>query len=142
MKKTFILFIMLYVLLVAAGINAETIPTKGYVTPDIGLNVRSGPSEGSTKLGALEKGTVLKITSVSGKWYKISSPMSGYVHGDYVTVTESIESEDLAEEQPDNSGEQQPKVDDSTLPQEEQEKIGCDIDRSLANVQIIKTPIK
>ena len=137
MKKTFILFIMLSVLLVAAGINAETIPTKGYVTPDIGLNVRSGPSEGSTKLGALEKGTVLKITSVSGKWYKISSPMSGYV-----TVTDSIESEDLAEEQPDNSGEQQPKVDDSTLPQEEQEKIGCDIDRSLANVQINKTPVK
>lgn len=139
MKKTFILFIMLSVLLVAAGINAETIPTKGYVTPDIGLNVRSGPSEGSTKIGALEKGTVLTISSVSGKWYKISSPMSGYVHGDYVTVTDSIESEDPTDEQP---GGQESKVDDSTLPQEEQEKIGCDIDRSLANVQIIKTPIK
>ncbi|MBQ3643078.1 MAG: SH3 domain-containing protein [Candidatus Riflebacteria bacterium] len=139
MKKTFILFIMLSVLLVAAGINAETIPTKGYVTPDIGLNVRSGPSEGSTKIGALEKGTVLKITSVSGKWYKISSPMSGYVHGDYVTVTDSIESEDPTDEQQPG---QESKVDDSTLPQEEQEKIGCDIDRSLANVQIIKTPIK
>ncbi len=139
MKKTFILFIMLYVLLVAAGINAETIPTKGYVTPDIGLNVRSGPSEGSTKIGALEKGTVLTISSVSGKWYKISSPMSGYVHGDYVTVTDSIESEDPTDEQ---QPEQESKVDDSTLPQEEQEKIGCDIDRSLANVQIIKTPIK
>ncbi len=139
MKKTFILFIMLSVLLVAAGINAETIPTKGYVTPDIGLNVRSGPSEGSTKIGALEKGTVLTISSVSGKWYKISSPMSGYVHGDYVTVTDSIESEDPTDEQ---QPEQESKVDDSTLPQEEQEKIGCDIDRSLANVQIIKTPIK
>jgi uncharacterized protein YgiM (DUF1202 family) len=139
MKKTFILFIMLYVLLVAAGINAETIPTKGYVTPDIGLNVRSGPSEGSTKIGALEKGTVLTISSVSGKWYKISSPMSGYVHGDYVTVTDSIESEDPTDEQ---QPEQESKVDDSTLPQEEQEKIGCDIDRSLANVQINKTPVK
>ena len=139
MKKTFILFIMLSVLLVAAGINAETIPTKGYVTPDIGLNVRSGPSEGSTKIGALEKGTVLIISSVSGKWYKISSPMSGYVHGDYVTVTDSIESEDPTDEQQPG---QESKVDDSTLPQEEQEKIGCDIDRSLANVQIIKTPVK
>ena len=140
MKKTFILFIMLSVLLVAAGINAETIPTKGYVTPDIGLNVRSGPSEGSPKIGALEKGTALIISSVSGKWYKISSPMSGYVHGDYVTVTDSIESEDPIDEQ--QSGEQGSKVDDSTFPQEEQEKIGCDIDRSLANVQVTKTPVK
>lgn len=132
MKKTFILFIMLSLFCLAVAINAETIPTKGVVTPDIGLNVRTGPSEESTKIGALTQGTVITIESVSGSWYKISSPMSGYVSAIYVTVTDSIESEE------DSSA---PTVDESTLPQEEQEKIGCDIDRSLANVKVITTPI-
>jgi len=125
MKKTFILFIMLSFLGLALVNYAETIPTKGYVNADIGLNVRTGPSSSSTKIGALNNGEKVTIVSVSGKWYKISSPMSGYVHGDYIIVTESVESED---------------VDESKLTPEEVEKIGCDIDRSLSNVKIMKAP--
>ena len=82
MKKAFVSFVILCSLLVTVmAIYAETIPIKGYVTPDIGLNVRTGPSESSTKIGALSKGENLTIVAVSGSWYKISSPMSGYVHG-------------------------------------------------------------
>ena len=136
MKKTFILFIMLSLFGLAIGLNAETIPTKGVVSPDIGLNVRTGPSESSSKIGALTKGTVITIASVSGSWYKISSPMSGYVHASYVTVTDSIESEDSGD-----SGEGTSSVDEASLPPEEQDKIGCDIDRSLANVKVVTTPI-
>ena len=131
---------MLSLFCLAVAINAETIPTKGVVSPDIGLNVRTGPSEDSTKIGALTKGTVVTIASVSGNWYKISSPMSGYVSASYVTVTDSIESEEaVAGEEGDSNNIN--TVDETTLPQEEQEKIGCDIDRSLANVKVVTTPI-
>ena len=141
MKKTFILFVMLSLFGLALTIYAETVPTKGVVSPDIGLNVRSGPDEGSAKLGALTKGTAITIVSVSGSWYKISSPMSGYVHSGYVTVTDTKEVEDGQQEEQDQD-QGQNNVDDSNLPQEEQEKVGCDIDRSLANVKVVTTPRK
>ena len=124
MKKAFILLMLLCVLATAVGIYAETRPTKGYVKPDIGLNVRKGPSSSSAKIGALGKGDTVTIDSVSGEWYKISSPMSGYVYSQHIAVTDSIEEEE----------------DESKLSPEEIEKIGCDIDRSLSKVKIMKTP--
>ena len=87
-------------------------------------------SEYSEIVTALTNGTNITIESVSGKWYQISSPSSGYVYSDYVTVTEYNEVEDTE------------KTDDSKLPPEEQEKVGCDIDRSLKNFELEKNPIK
>ena len=113
---------MLSLLSIAVVILAESIPTKGIVKPDIGLNVRRGPSSDSEKVGVLGKGDEVTIDSVSGEWYKISSPMSGYVYAQHINVTDSIES------------------DDSKLTPEEREKIGCDIDKSLSRVVIMKTP--
>jgi uncharacterized protein YgiM (DUF1202 family) len=129
MKKAFVSFVILCSLLVTVmAIYAETIPVKGYVTPDIGLNVRTGPSESSTKIGALSKGENLTIVAVSGSWYKISSPMSGYVHGSYVTVTEYGEG-------PDEEAEEE-----ANLTPEEADKLGCDIEKSLEKAKVTKAP--
>ena len=113
---------MLSFLVLTVNICAETIPTKGYVSANSGLNVRKGPNSDSDKIGALNKGDPVTIESVSGDWYKISSPLSGYVYAKHIVVTESTES------------------DDSNLTTEEREKIGCDIDKSLTRVEIMKTP--
>lgn len=125
MKKAFFLFMMLSILGLGVSIYAETIPTKGYVSANSGLNVRKGPSSNSGKVGVLEKGTTVTIVSVSGKWYKISSPKSGYVFSQHIVVTDSKEVED---------------EDDSKLSPEEADKIGCDLDKSLNKVKIMKTP--
>ena len=50
------------------------------------LNVRSKPSTSGTVVGSLRLGTSVKITAKNGSWYKISSPIAGYVHGDYISV--------------------------------------------------------
>lgn len=133
MKKTFILFIMLCAigLSLSFALYAEQIPVKGYVSPDIGLNVRSGPSESNTILGALPQGTTITIVAVSGGWYKISSPMSGYVHGGFVSVTEYGEAPEEEEAETD---------DESALAADEVDKIGCDINRSLNNAKVTKAP--
>ena len=133
MKKLYCLFIALCALLSATILYAAQIPIKGYVTPNIGLNVRTGPNENSTKIGALEKGTTLKIVAVSGTWYKISSPMSGYVHAGYVNVTEFGEA-------PDEDEDSDKTDDESTLSPEEAEKVGCNIKRSLNNSKVTKAP--
>ncbi len=125
MKKAFFLFMMLSILGLGVSIYAETIPTKGYVSANSGLNVRKGPSSNSGKVGVLAKGTTVTIVSVSGKWYKISSPKSGYVFSQHIVVTDSKEVED---------------EDESKLSPEEADKIGCDLDKSLNKVKIMKTP--
>ena len=133
MKKSFFLFITMCALLTATILYAAQIPVKGYVTPNSGLNVRTGPNEGSSKIGALEKGTSLTIVAVSGTWYKISSPMSGYVHAGYVNVTEYGEA-------PDDEDDSDETDDDSTLSPEEAGKIGCNIKRSIKNSKVTKAP--
>ena len=124
MKKFFISFIALCSIWLGMVLYAETIPTKGYVEPDIGLNVRTGPSTNFSKIGALEKGKTVKITSVVGKWYQISSPMSGYVYAEHIIVTEYGDKPN------------EEKDDETTLSEEEIDKIGCDIDRSLKNAKL------
>lgn len=136
MKKSTTLFTILcfLCLTITIALYAEQIPIKGYVSPDIGLNVRTGPSEGSAKIGALSKGTALTIVAVSGGWYKISSPMSGYVHGGYVAVTEYGEApEDGGEEVVGNE-----PIDYSTLTPEERAKVGQNLNKSATNAKLKK----
>ena len=141
MKKTFILFITLCAigLSLSIALYAEQIPVKGYVSPDIGLNVRSGPSESNTILGALTQGTTITIVAVSGGWYKISSPMSGYVHAGYVAVTEYGEAPE-GKEGEEEEGEEAKTDDESVFTPDEVDKIGCDINRSLKNAKVTKAP--
>ncbi len=52
------------------------------------LNVRSEPSTSSNVIGLLYNGASVNIVAVEGAWYKISfNSSTGFVHGDYVSVT-------------------------------------------------------
>ncbi len=56
------------------------------------LNVRSGPSTGTSVLGYLSKGASVKILATEGSWYKVSvviggKTVTGYVFAQYVTVS-------------------------------------------------------
>lgn len=52
------------------------------VTPDIGLNVRSGPGTQYKIVKAVTKGTKLTVIGKSGAWYKVGN--NQYVHSKYV----------------------------------------------------------
>lgn len=52
-----------------------------------GVNIRSGPGTGYSKLGVAPKGAMYPILGKSGVWYKISyNGTDGYIHSDYVRV--------------------------------------------------------
>ena len=122
MKKTFILFLLFCLTYTVTGVFAAKIPTKGVVCAQSGLNVRSSPSTGASIVTALVNNTELSIVSVVGSWYKVSvGSVTGYVYATYVTVTESEE------------------TDDSTLPDDEKEKVGRDMARSAANAELTET---
>ena len=64
------------------------------------LNMRSGPGTGYSKVGSIPAGTTLTITGSENGWYKTSyNGVTGYVSGDYVTVTE-VTSENTAPSAP------------------------------------------
>lgn len=116
MKKASFLFliVMLFVVMLSGDIYAAKHPTAGVVaTNDSDLNVRSGPGNGYEVIACLPKGCSVKITSVSGSWYKVSANgVTGYCYSAWIKVTENEE------------------VDYSTLPKKEQEKIGRNLDKS------------
>ena len=51
------------------------------------LNVRNQPSTSATVVGTLKGDQTVTITAKNGSWYKISSPLVGYVHSDYISIT-------------------------------------------------------
>lgn len=53
------------------------------------LNVRKTPSTSATIVGTLKGGQSVTIVAKNGVWYKISSPIVGYVHKDYIDVNGS-----------------------------------------------------
>ena len=61
----------------------------GYIAlsdPSSSVNVRSGPSTSSSKLGSLKHGDMVKIFSQSGDWYKIQFGGGfGYIMSSYVS---------------------------------------------------------
>ena len=130
-RSSVIKLFVLFALCTVISLYAEQIPIRGYVDADIGLNVRSGPSDSNSIITALTDRTELVIDSVSGNWYHITSPTSGYVYSEFVVVTEYGEAGEEAEAN---------KIDESTLSPEEKEKIGCDIEVSLQRATITKTP--
>ena len=129
MKKQYLIIVLLVLATCVVSLYAAKIPRKGYVDADIGLNVRTAPSESASKIGALDNRTQVVIDSVSGNWYHITSPCVGYVHGGYVAVTEYGEAPDADE----GGG-------FSAMTQEEIDKIGCDIKKSLELAPVTKAP--
>lgn len=54
------------------------------------LNMRSGPGTSYSKVGSVPASAALTITGSENGWYKTSyNGVTGYVSGDYVTVTET-----------------------------------------------------
>ena len=141
MKKSSFLFVLLSLLcVVVVTLYAETIPIKGYTTAENGLRVRTGPGFEYDFTQYLSLNTTVSICAVSGDWYKITSPASGYVHSSFVTVTEygeapegELESglESTAEEEEDLTAELTP---------EESKKTGRDVNRSAKRATFTKAP--
>ena len=74
-------------------VNAKTstkkLSTYGMVLADL-LNMRQKPNADSKKLAAFANGVYLDITGFENGWYKVSyDDYSGYVSGDYITLSES-----------------------------------------------------
>ena len=75
----------------------STSTTKTYTgklnTGGSSLNMRSGPGTGYSKVGSIPASATLTITGSENGWYKTSyNGVSGYVSGNYVTVTETTSS--------------------------------------------------
>ncbi|WP_341478403.1 SH3 domain-containing protein [Clostridium perfringens] len=51
------------------------------------LNVRKGPGTNYDSIGQLHQGDKVSIVAKNGEWYKISSPIAGYVHKDFVDIS-------------------------------------------------------
>ncbi|XZL84033.1 M14 family zinc carboxypeptidase (plasmid) [Clostridium perfringens] len=54
------------------------------------LNVRKGAGTEYDSIGKLHQGNKVNIVAKNGEWYKISSPISGYVHKDFIKITKAI----------------------------------------------------
>ena len=57
------------------------------------LNVRNQPSTSGTVVGTLKSDQTVTITAKNGSWYKISSPLVGYVHSDYINMVNNVDNE-------------------------------------------------
>ncbi len=143
MKKS-LTFVILFAV-IAMTLYAAQIPIRGYVNADIGLNYRSGPSASASKLGALNNGTQMKFDGASGNWYHMCSPAVGYVCGDYIVVTEYGEapegSEDYFSDMPAEANTPEAlEAEEAGMSEEEKDKLGCNIERSLIKSSITKAP--
>ncbi|HAT4341006.1 TPA: SH3 domain-containing protein [Clostridium perfringens] len=56
------------------------------------LNVRKGPGTNYDSIGQLHQGDKVNIVAKNGIWYKISSPIAGYVHEDFIKIKDASNS--------------------------------------------------
>lgn len=70
--------------------ETETVTTGTVnVRSDTYLNLRTGPGMEHTIIGHLLRGTELEVVGENGDWYQVILPeTAGYVHKNYLTVTE------------------------------------------------------
>lgn len=60
--------------------NGEVINVQSF------LNVRKGPGTNYDSIGQLNQGDNVSIVAKNREWYKISSPIDGYVHSDFIRI--------------------------------------------------------
>jgi len=78
-----VLFVLIFSLLAEDFVELDTAScTNYYVTPDIGVNVRSGPGTGYSVTGALPKGATVCVVSISNGWAKLNT--GKYVSSQYI----------------------------------------------------------
>ena len=88
MKKTIMLLLVLALLLVPIRVQAAELLGVGVVTTTADpLNVRSGPSTGSSVIGTLQKGSYVMLLAKTGSWYQVQldKNRTGYASAGYVT---------------------------------------------------------
>lgn len=69
--------------------DSAAAPDFSYVTPNIDLNVRSGPGTNHDLIGAVNPGMAFVVLNRESGWYQISyNDGVGYVSGEYVTLHE------------------------------------------------------
>lgn len=98
-KYIFILFYLMLIFIIFPNkINAETISVK--VTTNLGLSIRSAATTKSSKLGVLEKNTIVNVSNkiygygCSKGWYEIASGeyKGNYICSNYTTKTTTSQS--------------------------------------------------
>jgi len=78
----------------AASESSSSLPqgssSQYKVTPQIGLNVRSGPSTNYKRLGAFPYGTIIEIFSIKNNWASIKyNGQDAYISAAYIQKTDS-----------------------------------------------------
>jgi uncharacterized protein YraI len=92
--KKLIFLLSLFLIFSSVITYAAKVPTRGKVSPSIGVNVRTGPGTSYTKITAIPYGYSVEIIGVSGNWYKIVyGSVTGYSIASAITVTDSREEE-------------------------------------------------
>lgn len=78
--------------------SASEAATSYRVTASIGLNVRSGPGTGYSKLGTLAYGATVSVSSIADGWAAIQySGQTAYISATYLEQTESVPTGGAAE---------------------------------------------
>lgn len=80
----------------------DTVKMTGIVNVRSGscLRLREGPSTSTKILDSLAPGTQVEVLSKEGDWYKVTyKDKSGYMHGDYLQVTETTIQENSGNEE-------------------------------------------
>ena len=79
-------------IMVTAAVTASAAGT-GIVDANGGLRLRSGASTDTSTLAVAANGASVSVVSKEGDWYKvIYNNQTGYMHGDYLNVTEEATS--------------------------------------------------
>lgn len=79
-------------IMVTAAVTASAAGT-GIVDANGGLRLRSGASTDTSTLAIASNGASVSVVSKEGDWYKvIYNNQTGYMHGDYLNVTEAASS--------------------------------------------------
>ena len=79
-------------IMVTAAVTASAAGT-GIVDANGGLRLRSGASTDTSTLAIASNGASVSVVSKEGDWYKvIYNNQTGYMHGDYLNVTEETSS--------------------------------------------------
>lgn len=68
------------------GSDETYITTGEVIDVQTFLNVRKGPGTNYDSVGKLHQGDEVSIEAKHGDWYKISSPIAGYVHKDFIKI--------------------------------------------------------
>ncbi|MGU8559459.1 SH3 domain-containing protein, partial [Clostridium perfringens] len=75
-----------------SSVDTAYIETGEVINVQSFLNIRKGAGTNYDSIGQLHQGDKVSIVAKNGTWYKISSPIDGYVHKDFIKIKEASNS--------------------------------------------------